>query len=298
MISAMAKRLGRPVVLGMMLGVGLICGCKTDEMANPERDRPQGATSNLMSPAGVNVPDIPIANRTEVDLVEELMLHRAMYARLLQALVTYYSEHGYDEKATWARTELNDLKNHVKPYRYIKDAELPAVDLKPTNSIAEADKLYDEAMALLKKGGHGAPVFFNQETMKQALAKLKELVDKHPTSDKIDDACFYIGEIHKEYFEEKDNTIAIDWYKRALQYNPRTPHPVRFQIAVLEDFRLHEREEALKWYNAVLIDEADINKSNTDFTKARIRQLTDEKTRNAPADTVTEPGAPPAAPAK
>jgi TolA-binding protein len=297
-ISTIAKRIGRPLALGMMLSVGLVCGCKTDEVANPERTRPEGPTTNMMSPAGVNVPDIPITNRTEVDLVEEMMMHRAMYSRLLQALVTFYSERGNDEKATWARTELNDLKNHVKPYKYIKDAELPAENLQPTNSVAEADKLYDEAMALLKKGGHGVPVFYNQETMKQALAKFKELVDKYPSSDKIDDACFYIGEIHKEYFEEKDNSIAIDWYKRALTYNPKTPHPVRFQIAVIVDFRLHEREEALKWYNAVLTEEPDAEKSNTEFSKKRIRQLTDEKTRNSPGDTVTEPGAPPAAPKK
>jgi len=282
--------MGRSTVLGMMLILGLIGGCKTDELANPERDRPQGPTTDLMSPAGVDVPDIPIANRTEVDLVEEMMLHRAMYSRMLQALATYYTERGNDEKATWARTELNDLRNHVKPYNYIPDAELPGIDLKPTNSIAEADKLYDEAMALMKKGGHGVPVFYNQETMKQALAKLKELVAKYPTSDKLDDACFYIGEIHKEYFEEKDNSIAIDYYKRALTYNPKTPHPVRFQIAVIVDYRLHEREEALKWYNAVLTEEPDIEKSNTEFAKVRIRQLTDEKTRNAPGDVVSEPG--------
>lgn len=289
-MTTQTRHMARSTVLGMMLTVGLIGGCKTDELANPERDRPQGPTTDLMSPAGVNVPDIPIANRTEVDLVEEMMLHRAMYSRMLQALVTYYTEHGNDEKATWARTELNDLKNHVKPYNYIPDAELPGIDLKPTNSIAEADKLYDEAMALMKKGGHGVPIFYNQETMKQALAKLKELVGKYPTSDKLDDACFYIGEIHKEYFEEKDNTIAIDYYKRALAYNPKTPHPVRFQIAVIVDYRLHEREEALKWYNAVLTEEPDIERSNTEFAKVRIRQLTDEKTRNAPGDVVSEPG--------
>lgn len=291
-VSTIANRIGRSLVLGTMLSVGLICGCKTDELVNPERNRPEGPTTDLMSPAGVNVPDIPIANRTEVDLVEELKLHRAMYSRLLQALVTYYSERGNDEKATWARTELNDLKKHVKPYNYIRDAELPAENLQPTNSIAEADKMYDEARALMKKGGHGFPALYNQETMKQALAKLKELVNKYPSSDKIDDACFFIGEIHKEYFEEKDNTIAIDWYKRALTYNPKTPHPVRFQIAVIVDFRLHEREEALRWYNAVLTEEPDIEKSNTEFSKARIRQLTDEKTRTSPGDTVTEPGAP------
>ena len=141
----------------------------------------------------------------------------------------------------------------------------------------------------MKKGGHGVPVLFNQETMKLALAKFKELVDRYPTSDKIDDAAFFIGEIHKEYLEEKDNIIAVEWYKRAIQWTPNTPHPVRFQLAALYDGRLHEREEALYWYQQVLEHEPDLERSNTMWASNRIRQLTAEKTRHAPGDIVPEP---------
>ncbi|HSW44838.1 MAG TPA: hypothetical protein VLM89_04640 [Phycisphaerae bacterium] len=291
-MSTIAQRIARPgiLMLGMMLAAGLTGGCKTDELANPKRERAEGPTTSLENPPQIRVPDIPIADRTEVDLVEEMMLHRTMYARYLRALVQFYSEHGNNEKATWARTELSDLTLHVKPYSYVPDAELPAAKIGPTTSIAEADKLYNDGMALMKKGGHGFPALFNQETMKQALAKLKELVNRFPSSDKTDDACFFIGEIHKEYFEEKDNTIAVEWYKRALDLNPRTPHPVRFQTAVIYDYRLHEREEALRWYNRVLTEEPDMEKSNTEFAKLRIRQLTTEETRNAPAEIPPEPG--------
>ena len=299
-MSTKTQRVARPrnLVLGMMLAAGLIGGCQTDSLMNPKRQAPQGPTTSLESPAGVKVPDIPIVNRTEVDLVEELILHRATYARLLQALVTYYSENGMNEKAAWAQTELNDLRR-VKIYSYVADAELPGREASASTSIAEADKLYEDAMTLLNKGGRKTPGLYNLETIKKSLAEFKELVDKYPKSDKVDDACFFIGEIHKEYFQEKDNTIALGWYKKALELNPKTPHPVRFQIAVLYDHRLHEREEALKWYNRVLTEEADIEKTNTEYTKKHIRELTGEKTRNAPADTVTEPGTPPpAAPAK
>jgi len=283
------------LMLGVTLAAGLIAGCKTDEIANPTRKPAPGPTTSLENPAGIPTPDIPLADRSEVDLVEEMILHRTMYARYLKALVQYYSEHGNDEKATWARTELNDLRR-VKPYSYIKDAEIPSKELRPSTSISEADKLYQEGLDLMKKGGHGVPALYNQETMKQALAKFKELIDRYPDSDKIDDAAFFIAEIHKEYFEEKDNTIALEWYKRAIEWNPKTPYPVRFQIAVLYDHRLHEREESLKWYNRVLTEEPDIEKTNTEYAKERIRYLTSEKTRNAPGDTVTEPGtvAPPA----
>ena len=299
-MSTTTQRVMRPrnLMLGMMLAAGLIGGCKTDSLMNPKREAPPGPTTSLESPAGVKVPDIPVANRTEVDLVEELILHRATYARLLKALVTYYSENGMNEKATWAQTELNDLRR-VKIYPYVLDAELPGKEANPSTSIAEADKLYQEAMDNLMKGGRKTPGLYNLETIKKSLAEFKELVDKYPKSDKVDDACFFIGEIHKEYFQEKDNSIALGWYKKALELNPRTPHPVRFQIAVLYDLRLHEREESLKWYNRVLTEEQDLEKTNTVFAKNRIRELTNEKTRNAPADMVTEPGAPPPAePAK
>ena len=268
---------------GLLLVVGAT-GCKTDALVNPRRETAEGPITSLESPAGITLPAIAIADRTEVDLVEEMILHRAMYARYLRALATFYSEHGNEPKAIWARNELSDLQ-HVKPYRYITDAEVPVATLKPTESIAEADKLYEEGLALMKKGGHGVPVFYNQETMKLALAKFKELVDRYPTSDKIDDGAFYIAEIHKEYFEEKDNEVALMWYQRALDWNPNTPHPVRFQMAVLLDYRMHEREKALGMYQQVL-EKEQFNKSNVEWSNARIRQLTTEKTRHAPGEPI------------
>jgi tetratricopeptide (TPR) repeat protein len=270
----------------LLLSLGA-AGCKTDSLANPRRETSEAPVDSLESPAGIDLPAIPLADRTEIDLVEEMIFHRALYARHLRALVTYYSEHGYENKATWARNELNDLR-HVKPYRYITDAEVPVAGLEPTNSIAEADELYAEGVALMKKGGHGIPALYNQDTMKLALAKFKQLVDTYPSSDKIDDAAFMIAEIHKEYFEEEDNDIALLWYQRALDWNPHTPHPARFQMAVLLDYRMHERERALAMYQQVLEHER-FNKSNLEWANARIRQLTTEKTRHGPAETVAEP---------
>src|SRR6185436_10066335 len=121
----------------------------------------------------IQLPDIPVSDRTEVDLVEKTVFHRAMYARHLRILAQFYSEHGYEEKANWARNELRDMQ-HVKPYGYILDAETPVATLKPLESVAAADRLYEEGLALMKKGGHGVPVFYNQDTMKLALAKFKE----------------------------------------------------------------------------------------------------------------------------
>ncbi len=274
-------------------------GCKTDSIAGPSRTEPTGPVTSLENPSGVDLPNISVSDRTEVDLVEEMLLHRAMYARYLRVLATYYSEHGYENKANWARTELNDLR-HVKPYIYISDAQAPVATLRPTESIAEADKLFDEGVALMKKGGHGVPIFYNQDTMKLALAKFNELLEKYPKSDKIDDAAFMIAELHKEYFEEKDNTIALEWYQRAIDWNPSLPYPARFQMAVVYDYRMHEREKALALYQEVLQKER-FNKSNLEWSNARIKQLTKETTRHSPAEPLearpTVSGSPEPAPA-
>lgn len=282
---------GRAGSIGWITGLSLalLVGCKTDGLSDSSsiREAENAPVTRLEAPEGIDLPNISTVNRTEVDLVEEMIRHRAMYARHLRVLVRFYSEHGNEEKANWARRELRDLQR-VKPYQYLDDAIVPVSTLRPVESIAEADRLYEEGMTLMKKGGHGVPGLYNQETMKLALAKLKELVDRFPTSDKIDDAAFYIGEIHKEYFEELDNTIAVRWYKRAIEWNPQLPHPARFQMAVAYDYRMHDREQALYWYQQVLEHEADIERSNTMFANNRIRELTSERTRHAAADVIID----------
>ncbi len=280
----------RRVVIGLAgMALGLfLAGCKTDGIAPEPRERATpGPVTSLETPEGISLPAIEVTGRTEVDLVEEMVLHRAMYARYLRALVTFYTENGNEEKANWARWELKDFQR-VKPYKYLRDAEVPVATLRPTESIAEADRLYDEGLALMKKGGHGVAIFYHQQTMKQALAKFKQVVDEYPTSDKIDDAAYQIGELHKEYFEEKDNDIAIWWYQRAIDWNPDIDHPAWSRIAHIYDYRLHERERALEWYQKVLENERDKTGpeflANVSFAERRIGQLTKEKTRNAPGE--------------
>src|SRR5262249_47707630 len=153
--------------------------------------------------------------------------------------------------ANMIRTELNDLQR-VKTYRYITETEAPTAPLKPLESIAEADQMFDQAYQTLVKGGHHVLFFYNHATMNQALAKFKELVDKYPTSDKIDDAAYFIAEIHKEYNQERDNEIAIEWYEKAIAWNPDLNYPAWSHTAHIYDFRMHEREKALEWYQKVL----------------------------------------------
>ena len=126
------KDFGWSAVIGLILTMGLLAGCKTDSLtATEQREDENAFYASIENPVGVELPNIRVVNREEVDLVEDMVLHRAMYAKHLRVLVTYYTDKGYIEKARWAKSELNDLMK-VKGYAYIMDAEVPAAGLRPT----------------------------------------------------------------------------------------------------------------------------------------------------------------------
>ena len=256
-------------------------GCNTDPLW-ADGQEPEGPLTALDSPEGVTLPDIKIAANQEVDLVEEVLTYRAMYHRTLRRLHDYYRSRGCEQKRRWAATELAAVER-IQPFKYLLAAEIPAEDLKPTDSIAEADALYEKALALMKEGGHGIPALYRQETMLQALNTFVELISRYPSSDKIDDAAFYCGEIHKEYLKDQEG-IAVRWYERAYTWDPNTPHAARFQAAVTYDYRLHDRARALELYRRVL-DAETRNKSNVAFAVQRVHQLTSNE-----LDTTPEPG--------
>ncbi len=212
---------------------------------------------------------IDIKDADEVDLIEQLQGIRADYKRMLVVINRWYLEHGYFQKATWAAKEFNDLKM-VHTYPYLVDISIQKANLTPKDDVVAANTLYKEALKLYHEG-QIAPLINDKKKLKDALNKFIRLIKKYPSSDKIDDAAFYAAEILKEYFN--DNVQAVNYYELAMKWNPKTPHPVRFQCAVIYDFRLHDRKKALALYRQVLSDEADIDRTNTSFAANRIKQL-------------------------
>lgn len=255
--------------LGALLAA--LAGCNTDPLFARDKTTtgPEGSmesTGGRFGPA-----DIKVISGTEHELVEQVLTHRTGYHQSLVALRDYYRKRGYENKLRWAEFELADVEK-IKPFKYILDAEIPAPWLRPTDSIAEADALYDQGCELMRKGGHGVPVLYSEDVMRDALKCFVELVRKYPGSDKIDDAAFCCGEIYKEYFQDQ-NEIAVKWYERAYTWDPQTPHPARFQAAVVYDYRLHDRARALELYHEVLKNESS-NLSNARWASNRIDELT------------------------
>jgi len=217
--------------------------------------------------------DLATAEPREVDLVESMASHRERYRQSLEQLHDYYATHGLAAKRSWASLELAGLRS-VKMYSYLLDAEVPASSLRAQDSISAADELYEKGLEFMKRGGHGVPVIYRQDRMIEAAAILRQMIQQYPTSDKIDDAAFLCGEIHKEYLPGQEQ-LAVKWYERAWTWDPNTPHPAKFQAAVDYDYRLHDRARALELYHEVVEDPAS-TASNSRFATRRISELTSD----------------------
>ncbi len=236
--------------------------------------------------------NIDIANFSEVDRVEQLQQIRANYRLILKNLLQCYEDGGDSQKAGWARRELGDLKQ-VRQYPYLVEVDIQDTNLAPKDSIVEADKLYEEAYKLYKEG-QILPFMNDKRKLKDSLDKFTLLIKCYPTSDKIDDAAFYAGEISKEYFN--DDVQAIRYYEMAMKWDPKTPHPVRFECAVIYDFRLHDRARAMAMYQRVLKEEQEIDQTNTSFSATRLRQLLKDEEQaeeTPPAGETGQPGGSP-----
>jgi tetratricopeptide (TPR) repeat protein len=211
-------------------------------------------------------PVISITDTDETALIEQMALNRQAYRQGLELLIKYYTRMGNNMKLQWAKKELVGLDSVIQ-YNYIVEAETKA-NLKAYTSISEADALYDEALLIEKRA---ATLFLKDEKMlRLALTKYNQLIEKHGSSDKIDDAAYRAAGIYN-YF--KDYTLAVMYYKRVYQWDRYTVLPARYRAAKILDKRLHQRTEALELYRQVIGDEA-VPMNYREYAETRIKELT------------------------
>lgn len=240
----------------------ILIGCHGTDTGRAQRLPPQTIAS-LPSARPVN-----IAEAREADLVEEVATSRQAYRRGLELLTHYYSRKGDNQKLGWARKELTAL-DRMPQYNYIIIAEPAGPNLRATTSIPVADQIFYEAQELEREAGP-LPVLKNEDLLRLALDKYNQLIRKHPSSDKIDDAAFQAALIYEHF---KDYSIALLYYQRAYEWDPETPHPARFRAASILDRRLRRRAEALRLYQEAVKKEAR-HEEWKEFAERRIRELT------------------------
>jgi len=201
----------------------------------------------------------------QIDLVEKMAAHRSAYRAALRELEDYYASSGDATKLRWAQKELDSLVQ----YRYLMPAETARADLAATDSIEQADVLFEEALQIYMKARR-LVVISDKAEMRVALRKFNELIAAYPSSDKIDDAAYRAGQVH-EYF--KDYEIAAVYYQRAVQWDENTPYPARFKAAYVLDKFLHMRKEAMTFYRLACQKEARFP-GNIEYAKKRISEMT------------------------
>ncbi len=218
--------------------------------------------------------DVKVADVTapptamEVDLVEDLSAKREEYIRAIKMLRSYYEQTGNYRKGGWAQREL-DILGQAPQYMYITVGQVANKNLRATDSIADADELYEQADRLYR-GVRLSALIGDRPKLRQALSLFNELIAKYPTSDKIDDAAYKAGVIYELFGDEQ---LAATYYQRAFQWNADTPYPARFKAALLMDTKLGMKARALELYRES-VEKESLFKSNVEHATTRIQELT------------------------
>lgn len=199
-------------------------------------------------------------------LVEHVVLARREYLDALDDLIAHYQQSGDEFKLELTRN-IKDRFDPVRTYMYYLEAEIPPANLTPSDIIPAAEQLFAEGHKLYRQG-QILPAVTNYDKQRQALAKFLELVRDYPTSARIAESAFYIGEIYKEYFNE--NIRAVHWYERAWQWDPTIDKPAHYQAAVVWDHRLQNKSKAVEQYRAAI----DANQGDIRYARDRLVQLT------------------------
>jgi tetratricopeptide (TPR) repeat protein len=253
--------MARIVTTAMLIVIlNVMAGCGGADKGKGQLKAPRGSTGQM----------IEIGSAAETDLIEQVAINRQTYQRAIEMLVGHYENTGNTIKSRWAKKELDSL-NKMAQYEYIIDATVTGPELRATASIPEADELYNEAVEL-HKDAKKLVLIKDKSLLRLALDKYNEVIRRHPTSDKIDDAAFKAGEIY-EYF--KDYSIALVYFKRTFQWNAANPYPARFRAAAILDEHMRNMGEALGLYQEAIELEAKDGKFGTwkEFAQRRIDEI-------------------------
>jgi len=194
------------------------------------------------------LPGQSLENVTEAALVEQVIADRENWKDAVDRLARHYAAGGMGFK----QSAVENIRRRFDPiheYDYFLNAEIPPDSLRPTEVIPAADALFADAVKLHERG-KPLPGITSYPKQRRALLMFRELIHKYPTSTKVADSAYYTGEIYKEYFNE--NIRAVNWYRRAWQWNPNIQLPARSQAAFVYDIRLAHYAKALQLYHEVI----------------------------------------------
>jgi tetratricopeptide (TPR) repeat protein len=186
------------------------------------------------------------ATRQEQALVKAVHTARDEYQASMERLRGYYIRSKNVEMQYWVEQELSQFHMMVKD-PYMLEFDLPSKDLKPNQNIAEANKILADARAHLER----PTLTESAKNYHRAELLLRRLINDYRQSDKLDDACYYLGDIYSsKYFEQYRRSVAF--YERVFWYDPSTNYPARLKAAFVYEKQLNDHERAKQLYQDVL----------------------------------------------
>jgi hypothetical protein len=186
----------------------------------------------------------------ERELVRSVYDTRKKYQESLERLRSYYSQISHEENTIWVEKELTGFHLNLKS-PYILDMDLPATTLKPTKNDTKANRMFREALDWLNRPG-----LEREENTKRAEILLQRILHEQKESDKIDEACYYLGEIYSSrYFQMYRRAVA--YYERVFLYEPDTNLDARLRAANIYERNLGNSQQAITLYQQILSREID-----------------------------------------
>jgi RNA polymerase sigma factor (sigma-70 family) len=178
------------------------------------------ASEPLAQPNGeASLPELPqtaaeAKSDLEIQLVEKLLVARRDYQRSLELLRAHYVKQGDREKAKWAEDELRDY-HRINHQAFRLDLDVPPPTLRASTNIEQANQLISRAKEYKDKGT-GMDYVDNQ---RRAELLLQQLLKQHPTSNKIGQAAYMLGDLYESRAFKQYRRAAL-YFERVSQWDP------------------------------------------------------------------------------
>jgi TolA-binding protein len=180
-------------------------------------------------------------------LVEKVLTARKEYQKGLVALYEHYINIGDRERAKWVEEELKAFHLMSKPSYRLDIQDVPPATLEAKANIKDANDLFMMAKQYKDKG-YGTDYLLNQ---RRAEILFQEVLQKYPTSDKIADVAYELGDLYEcKAFKQYHRAAA--YFERACQWRKGTRTDARLRAARLYDKQLNERTKAIEMYRDVM----------------------------------------------
>jgi TolA-binding protein len=234
-------------VLFVLFGVVPLVSCQGTSSA------PQTTTPTTTTTANKDKDKDKGSKTKDVEMVERLLASRREYQITLENLRAHYIATGDIERARWAEDELLQF-HRITKQAYILELDVPPPTLQGVYNIPEANDLFRRAMQFKDKGGWAGTE--KVDNLRRAELLLQQLLSNYPTSDKISDTAYQLGDLYESKAYRMYARSAL-YFERCVDWNPKTQLDARLRAARLYEKQLNDRAKAIQLYKDVTIHEID-----------------------------------------